>query len=525
MALRPYQTRLIEAVRGLLALHRCVMMQLATGGGKTRIFCEMVALAVAKKNSVWIVVPRNELLMQSSDQLSELKQSHGMISAKSKESRAYSVHVVSKDTLVRRIKAGKIKVWPKLVIIDEAHLAIDQQIFIRDNAPSSTKFIGVTATPEKLDGRGLKDCPALTILAPDAVNGMYNDITYGPTIKELVELGYLCDVRYFGIPGVTAEDFTSKDFSGTEIKQDVLDAILKKRQIYGNMIAHYKEHAHNKACIVFCRSVKAAEETAQRFREAGYKFESIDGKMTDNQRKVLINGLKTGRIHGLTSCELICYGLDVPKVECIIKLRFTMSKSLDSQMNGRGLRPYEGKEYCVILDPVGCLTEHGHPFEEYEWKFSGTEKRRKKKGVSPASLKLCTECFLHYEGTGSCPHCGSERGKKKEKQYQEIDGRLVEIKGPVKLNDRPEEDRREIQDQIGALIDEINENGIAPGPVGELLKIAEKIGRNPMWVYWRLSEGMQAVNEPLLAEIRRIKGHQPGWIFFQRKEITRRLGR
>jgi hypothetical protein len=295
------------------------------------------------------------------------------------------------------------------------------------------------------------------------------------------------------------------------------------------MIQHYREHAHEKACIVFCRSVKAAEETAARFRDAGYRFESIDGNMTDKQRKALIDGLKSGRIHGLTSCELICYGLDAPRVECIIKLRFTMSKALDSQMNGRGLRPYPGKDYCIILDPVGCLTEHGHPLEDYEWQFHGLEKRGKKKGVSPATLKLCAECFMHYDGD-RCPHCGTERGKKKQKQYQEIDGRLIEITGPVKLNERPKEDQREIQDRIGILVDEVisaakSGDGILPGPIGELLKIAEDIDNSAMWVYWKLSDGMRVVNEPLLAEIRRQKGYKPGWIWMQRKAIEQRLGR
>jgi superfamily II DNA or RNA helicase len=356
---------------------------------------------------------------------------------------------------------------------------------------------------------------------------MYGDITYGPTIKDLVEMGYLCNVRYFGIPGITVEDFKSKDFSGTELNNDVLDEILKKRQVYGNMIAHYRDLAHNKACIVFCRSVKAAEDTAQRFRDAGYRFESIDGKMTDKERKALIGGLKSGAIHGLTSCELICFGLDVPKVECIIKLRLTLSKSLDSQMNGRGLRPYEGKEYCIILDPVGALAEHGHPLFDYEWKFHGQEKRGRKKGIDPASLKLCTECFLYFL-SDICPNCGTERGKKPPKKYEEIDGRLIEITGPVKLNDRPPEEKREFQDKYSELMESItgaDTDELMDKYVKELLKLAADAGLNAMSVYWRLSQGMRAVNVPVLHSIRRVKEYAPGWVWMQKKVIERKLGR
>lgn len=513
MALRPYQDELLQAVRELLMTFDTVMMQLATGGGKTRIFCEMVALAVARKNSVWVVVPRNELLMQSSDQLAALGTAHGRISAKSKESRAFNVHVVSKDTLIRRIKADKIKNWPKVIIIDEAHLALDQQIFIRDKAPEGTKIIGVTATPEKLDGRGL--------------NEMYQGITYGPSIKELVEMGYLTDMKYFCIPGFNIGDLTSKDFSGTEIKNDVLEEVMRKRNVYGNVIAEYRANAHKKSTIVFCRSVKAAEETAQRFRDAGYKFESVDGKMTDKTRKAMIDGLRSGRLDGLTSCELVTYGLDVPRVECIVLLRPTLSRTLFFQMIGRGLRPHEGKTHCIVLDHVGLIVEHDHPFDDYDWNFTGDEKRKRPKGESVATLKLCMGCGLYYEGD-KCTNCGTARDAKPKKKYEEIDGRLIEIKGPIKLADRPPEEKREFQDKYSELMESVesaeNED-LYDKAVKELLELAADAGQQAMSVYWALSKGMKAVNVPLLHSIRKTLGYKNGWIFMQRKTIEGRLGR
>ena len=513
MSLRPYQDVLLQSVRQLLMQFDTVMMQLATGGGKTRIFCEMVALAVAKKNPVWVVVPRNELLMQSSDQLAALGTAHGKISAKSKESRAFNVHVVSKDTLIRRIKADKIKNWPKVIIIDEAHLALDQQLFIRENAPASTKIIGVTATPEKLDGRGL--------------NEMYQAITYGPSIKELVEMGYLTDMKYFCVPGFNIGDLKSADFSGTEIKNDVLEEVMRKRNIYGNVIAEYRANAHNKSTIVFCRSVKIAEETAQRFRDAGYNFESVDGTMTDKTRKAMIDGLRTGKLQGLTSCELITYGLDVPRVECVIMLRPTLSRTLYFQMIGRGLRPHEGKTHCIVLDHVGLIVEHGHPLEPYEWQFEGNDKRKRVKGESVATLKLCMECGLYYEGE-RCTNCGTARDAKPQKKYEEIDGRLIEIKGPIKLADRPPEEKREFQDKYSELSEQVKtaENDSAyDKAVKELLELAADAGQQAMSVYWSLSKDMKAVNVPLLHSIRRVLGYKNGWVFMQRKTIEGRLGR
>lgn len=537
MTLRPYQSEQVSAIRGALSRHKNVMAALPTGGGKTREFAEITGLATAMKNTVWIMVPRLELLAQASDHLSGRKVPHGMITAKHAESRAYSVHIVSIDTGMRRIRAGKIKNWPRLVIVDEAHLNFDRQIEIRAALPESSSMIGFTATPERLDGRGLDE--------------LYGEIVYGPTIKDLTEMDYLSPMRYFALPGFTPSELTSKDMSGTEVKADILDQILKSRHIYGNAVEHYRQNAHGKAAIVFTRSVEAAVETAERFRDAGYRFESIDGKMTTAKRKALIDGVRTRRLDGLTSCELVTYGLDVPRVECIIMLRPTMSRALFCQMIGRGLRNYESwrlpngsivenphipppggvlvdrKADCVILDHVGNLFEHGHPLLNNTWNFHGTEKRRKKKGVDAAALKLCPACFMYFEGA-TCDNCGAARMAKPRGQVQEVDGRLIEVKGPIKLEDRDPEDRREFQDKIGALIGEINDHdgpGIASGPIGELLKIAAELGKNAMWVYWHLSWEMKAVNVPLLHEIRRQKEYKPGWIFLAKEQVEHRLGR
>lgn len=509
MTLRPYQSDLIADVRGQLGRHKNVLMQLATGAGKTRIFSEMTLLATNKGNSVWIMVPRNELLRQSSRQLSALGVSHGMISATSNESRAYSVHVVSKDTILRRIKAGIILSWPRLLIVDEAHLSIDQQLLIRDSVPSSTIFIGVTATPERLDGRGL--------------NELYQSIVYGPTMQELIEYGYLSGMKYFRIPGLETSDLASKDFSGTEIKADILDAILKQRQIYGNMITHYRKQADGKPCLVFCRSIAASIETADRFNVAGYRFEPIDGNMTAKVRETLIDAVGSGQLHGLTSCELITYGLDVPRIQCIIMLRPTLSRALFYQMIGRGLRPSPGKKECVILDHVGNLFEHGHPLLNNEWNFEGRERRKRMKGINPVSLKLCENCYMYFDGS-KCPDCGTVRGLKTPKPLDEVGGTLVEADSPVELKNRPPEERQEFQDRIGRLVDEANgAEGIQPGPIGELLAIADDLNRGAMWVYWSLSVGMIAVNVPLLHEICRQKKYKHAWVFHKRTFIADRL--
>jgi DNA repair protein RadD len=514
MRLRTYQQEQVDSARRVLSRAHSVLLQAPTGSGKTVQFADITARTTANGHRTWIIVPRNELLKQASDHLVKHKVPHGLISAKSKESRAYKVHVVSKDTLIRRY--DKIKNWPDLLIMDEAHLYLDRQIDIASRLPERSKIIGYTATPERLDGRGLST----------KSGGLYDDIVYGPSITDLIEMNYLSGMRYFCPPG--AEEIKELHRRGTEYNADELESLLQRRKIYGGAIEHYREHAHNKPALVFCRSVKAAAETAQRFNDAGYRFENIDGQMSYMRRKSLIDALRAGQIQGLTSCELITYGLDVPRVEAIIMLRPTLSRTLYFQMIGRGLRPSPGKPDCVILDHVGNLQEHGHPLEPYDWQFHGRDKRTGEGGVSRATLRLCDKCFMYFEGD-TCPNCGGQRQVKKRTDIEEVDGRLIEIKGPVDLRTRPIEDQREYEDKINELIErcQLQPDGqglyrIDESAVSELIMIAEGFGHQPMWVYHRVNANLHTVNVPLLHAIAKVKGYAPGWAWHKKKEIQGR---
>lgn len=504
MGLRPYQQDIIDQSRVALRDNRSACVQLATGAGKTIIFSAITQSAYIKNRRTWIIVPRNELLTQASKHLKKYNVPHGIINPKSQESRAFLTHIISKDTLIRRY--DRIKNWPNIVIDDECHLNYKFQIELKNILPQQTKILGFSATPERLSGEGLSN--------------IYDTLIQGPPIKELVGMGYLSDCRYFCPP---IEGLDKIHRKGTEYDEKELHELLEKRKIYGDAIEHYAHYAHNKAALVYCRSVKAAEEMAHRFCAAGYKFENIDGKMGNKKRTMLIDALKDGSIHGLTSCDLITYGLDVPRVECISMLRPTLSRALFMQMIGRGLRPYPGKKDCVILDHCSNLKEHGHPFADHLWQFTGKHKRGKLDGVRIETMRLCPKCFMYYEGS-VCTNCGVKREIISTAGLEEIDGRLVEAKKPdiIKLNDRPIDEKNEIMDEIGFLVSDYKTNMDA-GAVGKLLDIADNLGYSPLWVYYKLSQGQYAVNVSLLHEIARQKNYAPGWVHFKKIEIQENL--
>lgn len=161
MPLYPHQDRQVNEARKKLRTCNNLLFQLPTGGGKTAIVAELTFRALQRGFTSWFIVPRNELLNQASMHYLKWEVPHGIIGVGRKESRAFKVHVVSRQTLVRRY--DKIKNWPDIMFIDEVHIAVTRQLEIIKLCNQAraalgkppVKVIGLTATPELLCGLGL----------------------------------------------------------------------------------------------------------------------------------------------------------------------------------------------------------------------------------------------------------------------------------------------------------------------------------------------------------------------------------
>jgi len=507
MILRPYQQDLFERTQAAFSHHKAVCVQLCTGAGKTPIIAKICESALLKKNNVWVVVPRLELINQTSKHLKSLNVAHGMICQGMVESRLYNVHVVSKDTLTRRY--SQIKRHPNLIIVDECHLALDRQIGISKQFPDS-RILGFTATPERLDGRGLSE--------------LYGTLVEGLSIPELTRGDYLSKLRYFSPP---LEGLDKIKRQGTDYNAEDLDAFLNRKKIYGRCIDHYERHAKYKPALVFCRNVQSAYDIAAKFRQRGYEFYCIEGNMEHGERRRLIKALGDGEIHGLTNCEIATYGLDIPSVQVGICLRPTLSRSLYFQMVGRLLRIYKDKDFAMFFDHVHNLHEHAderhpdippHYLENIEWNFNGDDKRKRKgKDENELSLKLCPDCFLYFDGL-VCPNCGSKHKPATQKTAIEvIDKELVEHT-PIPLKNLPPQEKREFIDKINNAI-ELYETSACQA-VTDMIKLQEKFGYSVLWIYWKLNkENRQSVNISLLSEIARQKKYKKGWVFHQRRKL------
>ena len=169
MELRKYQVKAIKrAANSLRNGNKAPLLTLPTGAGKTVIFSEIAKRAVQKNNNVLILVHRRELIKQASKKLADIKVPHGIIAAGFKPS-SHPIQVASVQTIVRRL--NKINYKPALIIIDEAHHSVaGSWKKVLDHFPNA-KRIGVTATPCRLSGEGLREMFDDLIIGPNTPAG------------------------------------------------------------------------------------------------------------------------------------------------------------------------------------------------------------------------------------------------------------------------------------------------------------------------------------------------------------------
>ncbi len=420
----------------------------------TIMFASITEGAAARGNRVMILVHRQELLNQCSMALEEIGVPHGLI-APGRTQTYDLVQVASVQTLVRRLDRVP---RPNLLILDEAHHAPAGSFSKIIDHYRSARLLGVTATPVRLDGRGLGI----------HAGGYFDRLVKGPTVRELIDLGYLSRPIVYA-PPIGADlkglhhrfgDFVAKEAAG----------ILDKPTITGNAVAHYLRICPGVPAIAFCTSVEHAEHTAERFRNAGVPSESIDGTLDDRTRRHRIESLADGRIKVLTSCEIISEGTDIPVVTAAILLRPTESLGLCLQQMGRAMRIHPSKKNTIILDHVGNVFRHGMPDDDREWSLYGEagEKRRKADPTVVENVQ-CERCYLVFPAwLAQCPSCGwvRENGRKVE----EIEGELQEVQRiEQEMRDRFTR-RREI---------------FAANTYEKLLLLADKLGYKKGWA-WHL---------------------------------------
>jgi superfamily II DNA or RNA helicase len=411
-----HQPKLIDATRQKFADgNKSALLQLATGGGKTRIFTTITKKAVERNNHVWILVHRRELLTQASDALMSLDVVPSYIASGLKIG-DNPVKVASVGTLVSRIKKGSMSDIrkPDLIIADEGHHATASQWKYIFSSYPNARILGVTATPSRTDGTGLGDI-FQTMVCGDQ---------YGASTRELIKKGVLSPYQVFSqrlaVDLLDVRIASNGDYDKNELAD-------RLKTVIGCEVAEYIKHLHGKPAIAFYPTVETAEIGAEKFRQAGYRAISIDGSMKPAERKKAIADLGNGNIDVLTSCDVISEGTDIPIV--VGALLLTKSKSIIKylQQVGRVLRSAKGKTHAIILDFVGNVGIHGLPCEDREWSLEGV-KRKKREVEVTERITQCDNCSHHFLTKNRvCDRCGWELTFTEKRKTIVEDGELVSV--------------------------------------------------------------------------------------------------
>jgi DNA repair protein RadD len=416
--LRDYQLKGVNDIRQAIRDgFKSILYVLPTGGGKTVIFNYLSAQTSSKGKRSKILVHRQELLKQTVSKLEKDGLNVGVIAANKKPNPFASIQVASVQTLIRRM--NKLNMSYDVVIIDEAHhvgaktwdTIIQELRFVNPNII----ILGFTATPIRTDGKGLGV----------GAGGIFETIVLGPTIKELINMGFLVKPVVFGSQ-TRVDKAKLKRGSDGDYTDKSIEAAMNSKQITGSAVAQYTKLCPGVPCVVFCATVKHAKDVASEFEAAGYRATYVDGELDDDERADRLDGLGNGKYQVVTSCNLISEGTDIPAIECAILLRITQSEALYLQMVGRALRLNGDKQMAYILDHGDNWAIHGTPDAEREWSLDGVKSRIKAEKEKTVKAVMCLGCLATFAPAPVCPHCGLER-KQDPKELEVVDGDLVAI--------------------------------------------------------------------------------------------------
>ena len=457
--LRESQKGLLQQVQDRIGSGiRRILIQLETGGGKTIIAGAITKSLVkffAERNQsgcyCLYLVHREELVNQVVGTLTQFGMGDhiGIIQGKHPVKPWAHLQVSTVQTLVNRIDVYD---WlrPKVIFPDEAHHMMAASWTKIVDYYKGVYVIGLTATPARLDKKGLER--------------HFDAMVEGPTTLELVKEKSLCPIECYSIE-------SSIDLS--KMKKSRGDYSIKDRQsrstpkFRADIVDNYNRYCRGRKVLHFANSISDSLDVVERMRQLSVSAAHVDGDTPKGERAATFASFDAGHITFLSNYEIATEGIDIPSCDAIMVSRKTASVVLWRQMVGRGRRYKPDGRNCILVDLVGNLEEHEHPDEQPEWTLEdGFVGYKKKDKGEKGSIGICNDCGYMYEKRmGVCPSCGGSGGHKKS---------IEDVKAELKKVELEEKNKRKTQRRN--MLYEVRESN---GNIEKLREIQHKYGCRP----------------------------------------------
>lgn len=440
---------------------RRIMLQSATGSGKTVIASRVISHATSNGNRVLFLAHRRELVFQCSSKLDSFGVPHGVFISGEPYDPTRLVTVASIQTLHARAVRRKRERFPEadLVVVDEAHHTNSSKTWqdILAAYPNSI-VLGMTATPINRRGKGL--------------GHHYDAMVCGPSIPWLVENGYLVPARYF-VP--SAVDLKGLRVVAGDYVESELEERMDAPKLVGDIVENWARYGEGRQTMVFGSGVKHSLHLRDAFEKVGVPAAHIDGETPVQERDKILVDFATGKVKVLCNCAVFTEGTDIPSASCLVFARPTKSLLLYLQVAGRVLRTFPGKKDAIILDHAGVVYEHGPVAQEWEWKLdygSGdVRKETERKKPMPKGI-TCGQCKSAYWGRLDCPECGWKPTIKGReiRTYEGYLQALDEIENPPPVDEKT---------FYQMLLGYAKEKGKKPGMA--FFKFQARYDKKPLW--------------------------------------------
>ena len=311
------------------------LLVMATGTGKTVVFCEFIKELISVEKKVLILVHRDELINQAERRLKlHTSEPFGIEKA---ERKANNENIVLAS--VQTLKGKRLKKFATdyfdVIIIDECHRSTANSYMAVRNHFKKSHVLGVTATPERQDDLKI-------------TKKHFQKIAFTYNLLDAIKEGNLANIRVWRVE--SEQDISDVKSNSDDLDQKALAKVLDNDEYLEFIYKTITEKAFNKKIMVFMPSVKMSDKLADLLNSKGLSAFSVNSNTPLEKRQEVLEDYKTGKIKVLSNYNIFTEGFDEPSIDCVIMARPTKSEIFYSQALGRMTRLFEGKKYGMLID-------------------------------------------------------------------------------------------------------------------------------------------------------------------------------